>query len=204
MKVWRKTIHCATPAPSRPCTTGPPRAYTRDRHPCPVSLRFSPARAAHSPWPRGANENANGALRQCFPSGTNLSIHSPQRLARVQDEFNIRRRKRHAWATPAGRLTALQSPHGLSRCCVVRWNPSHHSGARWVCHSHFTHHARGLDLAAVRRRRSGRWWALNSRRGCQAGRRSSALSTSSSIATAADNALSVGPVQRTGRAWRST
>ena len=66
----------------------------------------------HSPWQRGTNENANGLLRQHFPKGTNLAIHSPQRLAEVQDELNSRPRKRHGWATPAGRLTALQSPCG--------------------------------------------------------------------------------------------
>jgi transposase, IS30 family len=65
----------------------------------------------HSPWQRGTNENANGLLRQYFPKGTNLAVHTPQRLLEVQDELNHRPRKRHAWATPTRRLTALQSPH---------------------------------------------------------------------------------------------
>jgi IS30 family transposase len=65
----------------------------------------------HSPWQRGSNENTNGLLRQYFPKGSNLAIHSPGRLAEVQDELNGRPRKRHQWSTPSTRLAALQSPH---------------------------------------------------------------------------------------------
>lgn len=53
----------------------------------------------------------NGLIRQYFPKGTNLAVHSAQRLAEVQAELNARPRKRHKWATPAERLAALLSPH---------------------------------------------------------------------------------------------
>jgi IS30 family transposase len=62
----------------------------------------------HSPWQRGSNENTNGLVRQYFPKGSNLALHSPGELRRVQDELNGRPRKRHGWATPEARLAALQ------------------------------------------------------------------------------------------------
>jgi transposase, IS30 family len=61
----------------------------------------------HAPWQRGVNENTNGLLRQYFPKGSDLSVHTEADLDAVAAELNDRPRKRLGFRKPIEVIEAL-------------------------------------------------------------------------------------------------
>jgi IS30 family transposase len=74
----------------------------------------------HSPWQRGTSENTNGLLRQYFPKGTDLTVHSAGDLDWVATELKDRPRKRLGFAKPIEEIgpLLLRSPPESARSLV--------------------------------------------------------------------------------------
>jgi IS30 family transposase len=65
-----------------------------------------------SPWQRGSNENTNGLLRQYFPKGSELSVHSQEHLNAVARELNERPRRTLGGMSPSEAFAAAVASIG--------------------------------------------------------------------------------------------
>lgn len=74
-----------------------------------VGIKTYFAHPYHS-WERGANENANGLLRDYFPKGTDFATISDEEIRRVELALNSRPRKRLGYVSP------LQAWSGAAHC----------------------------------------------------------------------------------------
>ena len=82
------------------------RRFTMETH---IDVYFCDPK---SPWQRGSNENTNRLLRQYFPSGTDLSLHSQAKLNAVALQLNTRPRQTLGFETPAERFSACVASIG--------------------------------------------------------------------------------------------
>ena len=64
--------------------------------PRPTSLP-NPEHSLHESRTLTHIEESNGLIRQYFPKGTNLNLHSPERLAEVAAKINARPRESRNW-----------------------------------------------------------------------------------------------------------
>ena len=91
------------PRAVRTITAGNVRAFNRDKAlEARVPLKCSFATPHHA-RERGSNENTNGLIRQCLPTGVNMEHLTQADVDHIADKRNRQPRKRHTWRTPKER-----------------------------------------------------------------------------------------------------
>jgi len=66
----------------------------------------------HSPWERPTNENGNGLLRRYVGKGTDLGVHTPDDLRRIETRLNTMPRRSLDWDTAHDRYDAAVAMTG--------------------------------------------------------------------------------------------
>ena len=70
----------------------------------------------YASYQRGANENANGLLRQYVPKGTDLRTVTNELMAKYQQRLNLRPRKTLGFIQP-DIIFKEQLQQAMSECC---------------------------------------------------------------------------------------